>query len=115
MRFYLVSAVIAILCILAVVLVARQHLGYTPGGDQTQYVDKRGSVETSVSVQHVDRTHDVILTSHRVWVKDTSYAMLYHRDTIPALDSVATEAGNDNGDSKFVMVQRDYQLFITVK
>ena len=115
MRFYIVSTVIAILVIIAVVLAVRQNDSHSPGDDQTQFVDKKGSVETSVSIQHSDKTHDVILTRHRVWVHDTTYATLYHRDTIPALDSMATEAEDNNGDSKFVMVQRDYQLFITVK
>lgn len=115
MRFYIVTAVIAILVIVVVILAVRLNSPYTPGNDQTRFVDKRGSVETSVSVQHVDKTHDVILTNHRVWVHDTTFATLYHRDTIPALDSMSTEAENNNGDSKIMMVQRDYQLFITVK
>jgi len=115
MRFYIVTAVIAILLVIVVILAVRLNSPYTAGDDQTRFVDKHGSVETSVSVQHADKTHDVILTSHRVWVHDTTYADLYHRDTIPALDSMATEAQDNNGDSKFVMVQRDYQLFITVK
>lgn len=115
MRFYLVSALIAILVIIVVILAVRLNSPYTPGGDKTSFVDKKGSIETAVSIHHADKTHDVILTSHRVWVHDTTYAMLYHEDTIPALDSMSTEAEDDNGDSKFVRVQRDYQLFITVK
>jgi hypothetical protein len=103
--------------IIVVILVVNlnSNTTHTPGNDQTQFVDKRGSVETSVSVHHADKTHDVILTSHRVWVHDTAYATVYHQDTIPALDSMATEAEDKNGDNKIVMVQRAYQLFITVK
>ena len=83
--------------------------------DTTDTVDKSGSVETSVSVQHADSTHDVILTSHKVWVNFSEYKTLVHRDTVPALGVVTTEAENADGDTKNVKVQKDYQIFITVK
>jgi hypothetical protein len=67
--------------------------------DKTQSVDRKGSIETAVSVQHADSTHDVLLTSHKVWLHDSVYKTLSYRDTIPALDSI----------------RKDYQIFITVK
>jgi hypothetical protein len=67
--------------------------------DKTQSVDRTGSVETDVSVQHADSAHDVLLTSHKVWLHDSVYKTLLYHDTIPALDSV----------------RKDYQIFITVK
>jgi hypothetical protein len=67
--------------------------------DKTQTIDRNGSIETGVSVVHADSTHDVVLTSHRVWLHDTVYTTLSYRDTIPALDSI----------------KKDYQIFITLK
>jgi hypothetical protein len=83
--------------------------------DQTQTVDHIGSVETSLSVEHADSTHDVILTTHKIWVHNSEYATLIHRDTVPALDSMRTDAENANGDTRSVQVKRDYQFFITVR
>jgi hypothetical protein len=67
--------------------------------DATQAVDRNGSIETAVSVEHADSTHDVLLTSHKVWLYGTIYKTLVYRDTIPALDTT----------------RKDYQIFITVK
>jgi hypothetical protein len=67
--------------------------------DQTQSVDRKGSIETGVSVIHADSTHDVILTNHKVWVHDSVYKIISYRDTVPALDSI----------------KKDYQIFITLK
>ena len=83
--------------------------------DKTQTIDRSGSVETALSVIHADSTHDVILTTYKVWIRDTTYAAITHRDTVPALDSMTTEAGNNDGDTRSIRVKRDYQLFITVK
>ena len=83
--------------------------------DKTQTVDRNGSVETSVSVQHADSTHDVILTTHKVWLHAGEYSTVVHRDTIPALDSLSTEGEDAVGDTHPVRVKKDYQLFITVK
>jgi hypothetical protein len=83
--------------------------------DETDTVDRSGSIETSVSVQHADSTHDIILTTHKVWVNLSEYKTVIHRDTVPALGFVNTEAENADGDTKNVRVQKDYQIFITMK
>jgi hypothetical protein len=83
--------------------------------DQGKTLEKDGSVETAISVQHADSTHDIILTSHKVWIKNNEYATIVHRDTIPSLDSLNTTAENDNGNTQQVRLKKDYQLFITVK
>jgi hypothetical protein len=83
--------------------------------DQVDTVDRSGSVETSVSIKHADSTHDVILTTHKVWVNFNQYATIEHRDTVPALGMLSTVAQNDDGDTQKVRVKKDYQLFITVK
>lgn len=83
--------------------------------DETDTVDRSGSIETSVSVQHSDSTHDVILTAHKIWVNFSEYKTVVHRDTVPALGLVTTQAENADGDTKTVKVPKDYQIFITMK
>ena len=83
--------------------------------DTTDTVDKAGSIETAVSVEHADSTHDVVLTRHKVWVNFKEYSTVEHRDTVPALGMLNTDAENSDGDTKNVSVKKDYQIFITVK
>ena len=40
--------------------------------DQGAIVDHNGSVETAISVEHADSAHDIILTSHKVWIKNNA-------------------------------------------
>ena len=86
-----------------------------PPEDRTQTLDRNGSVETGMSVIHADSTHDVIVTTYKVWIRDTAYKTIVHTDTVPALDSLTTEAENNDGDTKSIRAKRDYQLFITLK
>ena len=85
--------IITIVCLIA------YTASLSSNDDKTQSVDRNGSIETGVSVVHADSTHDVILTSHKVWLHDSVYTIRSYRDTIPALDSI----------------QKDYQIFITLK
>lgn len=106
---------IVLLPLIIVGIVISRNLGNGDSEDRTQTLDRNGSVETGLSVVHADSTHDVILTTYKVWIRDTTYKTIVHQDTVPALDSMTTAAGNDNGDSRNIRVKRDYQLFITVK
>jgi len=83
--------------------------------DVTQNINKAGAVETSVTVQHADSTHDVLLTTHKVWVNFKEYKTLEYRDTIPVLGIENATAENADGDKKDVSVKKDYEIFITVK
>ena len=83
--------------------------------DETDTVDRAGSIETSVSVEHTDSTHDVILTTHKIWVNFKEYKTVLHRDTVPALGILTTRAENADGDTQTVKVPKDYQIFITMK
>ncbi|MBS1660186.1 MAG: hypothetical protein JST68_03955 [Bacteroidetes bacterium] len=83
--------------------------------DETNTVDHNGSVETAISVDHADSTHDVILTRHKVWVNNSEYTTVEHRDTVPALGMISTQGESTNGDTKTLSVKKDYQIFITVK
>ena len=94
----IVMGVISILIVTIVCLIV-YSASLSSNDDKTQSVDRNGSIETGVSVVHADSTHDVILTSHKVWLHDSVYTIRSYRDTIPALDSI----------------QKDYQIFITLK
>jgi hypothetical protein len=86
-----------------------------PKEDETAIVDRSGSVETAVSVEHADSTHDVLLTRHKIWVNYKEYTTVEHRDTVPALGMLNTVGENSGGETQHVSVKKDYQIFITVK
>jgi len=115
MRRRNIIVVLIIFALPIVVYLANWHESSNADEDQGKTLDKDGSVETAISVQHADSAHDIILTSHKVWIKKNEFANIIHRDTIPGLDSLNTTAGNDNGDTTQVRLKKDYQLFITVK
>lgn len=83
--------------------------------DVTATVDHNGSIETAISVQHIDSARDVLLTTHNVWVGGKLYTTIAHRDTVPGLGALNTDAENSNGDTQPVTVPRDYEIFITMK
>lgn len=83
--------------------------------DITSTVNKEGSVETSVEVKHVDNSHDLLVTNHKVWVKNNMYKTVQYTDTIPSLGQENTVAENENGDKKNVIIPKAYEIFITVK
>lgn len=83
--------------------------------DLTSTVDHSGSIETSIAVQHADSTHDIVLTTHKVWVNGGVYRIIVHRDTVPGLGRIITAGENNSGDTTTVTVQKDYQIFITLQ
>jgi hypothetical protein len=83
--------------------------------DLVNEVNKNGSIETSVSVNHLDSTHDLLVTKHIVWTNGTTSKTIINNDTIPALGSTMVEAEDEKGDVKNAMVKKGYEIFITVK
>lgn len=83
--------------------------------DITDSVNRAGSVETAVEVNHLDTKNDILVTTHKVWVKYDVYKTIEYRDTIPSLGEENTTAENDQGDRKNVTVPKDYEIYITVK
>jgi hypothetical protein len=83
--------------------------------DITDSVNRSGSVETAVHIAHIDSLHDELITTHKVWVKYNVFKTIEYRDTIPALGKENTVAENEDGDTKDVSVQKDYEIYITVK
>ena len=83
--------------------------------DITNAVNKNGSVETAVHIAHIDSNRDEMITTHKVWVKNSVYKTVEYRDTLPSLGIENTEAENEEGDTKRVSVPKDYEIYITVK
>lgn len=83
--------------------------------DITTAVNKNGSVETEVKVEHIDSAHDVLTTTHIVWVHNNALKTVVYRDTLPSLGMENREAENEKGDTKTIRVKKDYEIFLTVK
>ncbi len=89
--------------------------GEKQNDDITQQVNKNGSVETSVQVEHADSTHDVLITTHKIWAQNRQIKTVVYRDTLPALGIEHAAAENAEGETKNVQVKKDYEIFITIK
>lgn len=83
--------------------------------DITESVNKNGSVETAVHIEHIDKDHDELVTTHTIWVKQNMYKSVQYRDTLPTLGIENTQAENEDGDTKNVSVPKEYEIYITVK
>jgi hypothetical protein len=83
--------------------------------DLVNEVNKNGSIETSVSVNHLDSTHDLLVTKHIVWTNGSTSKTIINNDTIPALGAAIVEAEDEKGNTKNAMVKKGYEIFITVK
>jgi hypothetical protein len=83
--------------------------------DLVKEVNKNGSIETSVSVNHLDSTHDLLTTKHIVWANGANTKTIESNDTIPALGMTNTEAEDENGEAKTAIAKKAYEIYITVK
>ena len=107
----LVSRVFLSFCLTAILF----SCGNEQNEDLTNAVNKNGSVESSVTVAHLISGSDVLITKHLVWNKGTNVKIIEYRDTIPALGIENSTVENSDGDTKNVQVEKDYEIFITVK
>jgi len=83
--------------------------------DDVKELSKNGAVETDISVNHLDSANDVIQTTYNVWVKNAIAKKIIHVDTVPSLGITTEEGENSDGDTRPVTLQKDYEVFITVK
>jgi len=82
--------------------------------DLTQSVNKEAAVETSVTVVHLDN-EDVLKTQHRIWKDNQLIKTVEYNDTVPSLGTKTIYPKDDNGNTTTKTVNRDYEIFITVK
>jgi hypothetical protein len=78
-------------------------------------VNRQGSVAVTLSTAHLDSLKDLMTTHYVVWNKGVVVKEFDVKDTIPTLGITSTEGENDNGDTKDMVVPKDYDFFITVK
>ncbi len=84
-------------------------------GKEIKEFSKEGAIETTLDVNHLDATHDVIITTHNVWVRNQLVKKIVSKDTIPALGLTTQIAENNEGETKSVSMKKDYEIYITVK
>ena len=82
--------------------------------DLTQTVNKEAAIETSVTVVHQDSA-DVLVTVHRVWKDNELANTIEYRDTVPSLGTKNIYPKDDDGNTRTKTVNKDYEIFITVK
>jgi hypothetical protein len=82
--------------------------------DITETVNKDGAIETAVAVTHLDSTHDILTTSHKVWVKNGLYRTVEYRDTLPTLGVTTSVVKTDDGE-RAATIPKDYEIYITIK
>lgn len=83
--------------------------------DTVQDVNKDGAIETLISVNHLDDTHDVIETTYHIWTNHVHSTQIVHRDTIKSLGDTVQEAESESGYTQNVLLKKDYELYITIK
>lgn len=83
--------------------------------DKVTEVKKSGAIETSIQVDHLNDSLDVLISTNKVWAHNVLVKTTVHRDTVPGLGITSEEAENDEGETKNVFLKKDYELYITVK
>ncbi|WP_148043557.1 MULTISPECIES: hypothetical protein [unclassified Chryseobacterium] len=82
--------------------------------DSVNTVDKNASIETELSVQHLN-TEDVLITKHKIWNKSKLVKEIIKRDTIPGLGDTVTTTEDAMGNVVTGRIQKDYEFYITVQ
>lgn len=82
--------------------------------DEVNSVDKSGSIETELSVEHLDSA-DILITKHKIWKDKKLFKEIVKRDTIPGLGDTLVAGEDNDGNDHTAKTKKDYQFFITVQ
>ncbi len=82
--------------------------------DEVSSIDKKASIETELSVQHID-TADVLVTTHKIWKDKKLIKEIVKRDTIPSLGDTLMESEDKDGVIHKDKTKKDYEFYITVQ
>ncbi|WP_376777328.1 hypothetical protein [Flavobacterium covae] len=74
-------------------------------------VDKGGSVETEMTIEHIDSEKDLVITKHKVWSKGNLTKEIVYKDTIPALG----EYEEEDEEGEIVKGKKEYEIYFTAK
>lgn len=77
----------------------------------TMNLSKENSVEIVITSKHLNQKYDLIKTTRRIYLNDKLIKENSTFDTIPALGRTQVE----NNKGKTNLVQKDYDVFITVQ
>ena len=79
--------------------------------NEVQQISKEGAVETIMNVDHLDQTHDIIITTHKVWIKNQLAKTIIYKDTIPSLGLTAYSAYGGRNKAAFENGGRDKEAY----
>ncbi|WP_343611482.1 hypothetical protein [Chryseobacterium oranimense] len=82
--------------------------------DAVNSVDKTGSIETELSVEHMD-TADILITKHKIWKDKKLFKEIIKKDTIPSLGDTLVGGEDSDGNEHIAKTKKDYEFFITVQ
>jgi len=82
--------------------------------DEVNTVDKKGSVETQLSVEHIENA-DVLVTKHKIWKDNKLFKEIIKKDTIPSLGDTLVGGDDNDGNNPIAKTKKDYEFFITVQ
>jgi hypothetical protein len=83
--------------------------------DKAKDVDTKGSIAVTLSTTHIDSLKDLVTTHYAVWKQGTKIKEFDVKDTIPNLGLTNTEGEDDDGNTKNMVIPKDYDFFVTVK
>lgn len=83
--------------------------------DEVSSVDKKASIETELSVQHIGDSADILITKHKVWKNNKLFKEIIQKDTIPGLGDTLQVVEDENGNEHAANVKKDYEFYITVQ
>lgn len=82
--------------------------------DEVSNVDKNGSIETVLSVEHLDNA-DILITKHKIWKDKKLFKEIIQKDTIPSLGDTLVGGEDRDGSEHIAKTKKDYEFFITVQ
>lgn len=82
--------------------------------DEVNTVNKSGSIETVLSVEHLD-TADILITKHKIWKDKKLFKEIVKKDTIPSLGDTLVGGEDSDGNDHIAKTKKDYEFFITVQ
>ncbi len=83
---------------------------------ETKDISRNGSIETLLTTTHLDESHDVLTTTHKVWKDGALINTIMHTDTLPTLGTDTNlKAADERGEATTATGKKDYEFYITVK
>lgn len=82
--------------------------------DEVSSIDKNASIETELSVKHIDSA-DILITKHKIWKNNKLFKEIIKTDTIPSLGDTLVTGEDNNGYDQTAKTKKDYEFYITVQ